>query len=41
LEFLDNAIEHRVNTEAYQPGSYIVRLKTEEGEQAKRFVINR
>ncbi|MFT5885984.1 MAG: hypothetical protein ACI9IP_002448 [Arcticibacterium sp.] len=41
LEFLDNAIEHRVNTESYQPGSYIVRLKTEEGEQSKRFVINR
>ncbi|AWV98648.1 T9SS type A sorting domain-containing protein [Arcticibacterium luteifluviistationis] len=41
LELEDNALEHRIDTHNYDAGSYIVKLKTEGGEQSKRFVINR
>ncbi len=41
LSLNDNVIDHRVNTQSYAAGTYIVKIKTKDGEQAKRFVISK
>jgi hypothetical protein len=41
LNLIDNALDHRVDTQSYATGSYIVKLKTDSGEQSKRFVISK
>jgi hypothetical protein len=41
LSLNDNVIDHRVNTQSYPAGTYIVKVKTKEGEQVKRFIISK
>ena len=41
LNLSDNVLDHRINTQSYSAGTYIVKLKTEAGEQSKRFIISR